>query len=111
MDAVFDIFQGALLCALVILIIEYIKNRLLFPIRAGKNMKISAVIKISGSAPELESVVRALDGVTEKKKIRIFIVDCGMDDETKKISNLIAKKDDMRLIVEKEEFLQVMAEK
>ena len=104
MEELLDVLQGTAICTFVIFFIKYIKSRLIFPIRTGKNIEVFAVLRVRGSAPELEGAIRGLDGITEEGKMKIFIVDCGMDDDTKRLAGIIEKSDQTKKLMSEEEF-------
>lgn len=82
-------------------ILQWLKKALLCPVPRGGNMRLSTVIAVQGSAPELEATVKALrclrdGGVLEAE---IVLRDCGMDEETALMAEKLAREDGLKLII------------
>lgn len=77
-----------------------IKSWLLSPVPRGGNMRISTVIAVHGSAPELETTVKALRWLRTSGKLDAEIVlrDCGMDGETAAVAEKLAGDGLVKLI-------------
>ncbi|MCD8255547.1 MAG: hypothetical protein LUC36_08430 [Oscillospiraceae bacterium] len=76
------------------------RGRLLLPVRSGAGEKISVVVSVTGSAPELENTVRGLLWLRGNGTLRAEIVvrDCGMDSAAKSAAEIMARSGKISLI-------------
>lgn len=81
-------------------LMQWAKNRLLGSVPRGRNIRLSTVIIVSGSAPELENTVKALVWLRQSGRLDAEIVlrNCGMDEETASVAEKLARRGDVKLI-------------
>jgi len=84
----------------IFFLIQGIKHWFYRPVPKGENMLISTVISLSGPAPELEASVKALNCLRECGVLpgEIVIQNCGTDEETARVAQLLAGKDGVKII-------------
>ena len=64
------------------------------PVKLGEGQSLTAVIRVKGSAPELENTVNAIEWLRADGTLpmSVLIVDDGMDSETRRTARLLARK-------------------
>jgi hypothetical protein len=79
--------------AALIIFIWYLRGILLTPVPLGKNMSISAVVRVCGSCRELEATADALLWLVRNGTlpVDIILVDAGMDEESRKVAEFLAR--------------------
>ncbi len=89
-----DALVGFMAAFGIFLLLQLIKRKLYSPLPKGENISISTFVTISGSAPELEATVKSLEHLRESGAIRgsIVLVDRGMDGETARVAEMLARK-------------------
>lgn len=78
----------------IFVILQWIKGRLYRPLPRSENIHISTVISLSGSAPELEATVKALDNLRKNGALsgEMVLLDRGMDGETALVAEALAQE-------------------
>lgn len=63
-------------------------------LRLGEGQELTVLLRVTGSAPELEETVRAIERLRENGELpaAILIVDAGMDSETRQAARLLARR-------------------
>ncbi len=82
-------------------LIQGIKRAVYRPLPKSDNIRISAVVAVSGYAPELEQSVRALRWLFANAgaEAEIVLRDCGMDADTALAAQKLSAKDGIKLII------------
>ena len=92
-----DVLQALfaiILCVLAFCAIQYIKRRLLMPVKCGHGVDLSIMIKASGSAPALENTLKCAELLQSgcRRATYIIIEDDGLDVEARRIAELFVAK-------------------
>ena len=67
-------------------------QRLIMPLRIGKNTRLDAVLHVTGDAPELEVTVKNLLYMKKNGgKMDIYIMDDGMSESARKTAELLTR--------------------
>ncbi|MCM1149856.1 MAG: hypothetical protein NC319_07210 [Butyricicoccus sp.] len=93
------IFAFAAAAALMLLL-WLLRGVMLTPVRAGANERLSVVITVTGSAPELENTVDALLWLRQNGTLRaqVLVRDAGMEQETRRAAELLERRGAVKLI-------------
>lgn len=93
------IFAFAAAAALMMLL-WLLRGVMLTPVRAGVNERLSVVITVTGSAPELENTVDALLWLSQNGTLRaqVLVRDAGMEEETRRAAELLERRGVVKLI-------------
>ena len=77
-----------------------LRGVMLTPVRAGANERLSVVITVTGSAPELENTVDALLWLSQNGTLRaqVLVRDAGMEEETRRAAELLERRGVVKLI-------------
>lgn len=79
--------------AVALTVMQMVKAKLLMPVRAGDNQSIEIIIRVSGSSPQLENTVEGLRWAISNGSLPavVYIVDDGMDKETRLAAEILTK--------------------
>ena len=88
--------------AAVVLLLWYARGAALTPVRPGKNERLAVVLTVTGAAPGLEHTVDGLLWLRQNGTLRarLLVRDAGMDEETRRVAELLEKKGCIELIQE-----------
>lgn len=77
----------------ILLVLWMLKGAMVTPAPVGEGQLITTVIRVTGGAPELQRTIDALVWVTQNggPRSRVVIEDAGMDAETRKMAELLAR--------------------
>lgn len=92
-----EIVLAVLICAFVLLGIWLLRGMLLTPVSLGKGERLTLRLEVSGAAAELESTVSGLLWLSQNGTLcyaRLYIIDCGMDEETRQSARILARADE-----------------
>lgn len=91
---------GFLAAVGIFCLMQSVKKAVFSPVPKGGNMRLSTVIAVHGSAPELESTVKALLWLRESGRLDAEIVlrNCGMDADTAEVAEKLAREGSAKLI-------------
>ena len=92
-----DILQALfaiVLCVLAFCAIQYIKQKLLLPVKCGRGVSISILVEASGSAHCLENTLKCAEMLQGGcgRATYIIIEDDGLDLEARKVAELFVAK-------------------
>ena len=78
----------------VIALLWFLRGKTLLPVKLGKGQELTVVLRVRGSAPELENTVNAIEWLRADGTLpmNILIVDDGMDNETRRTAQLLARR-------------------
>lgn len=95
-----DILIGFAVALGLFVLMQAVKTAFLSPVPKGKNMRLSTVIAVNGSAPELENTVKALVWLRQSGRLDTDIVlrDCGMDADTAAVAEKLTQEGSIKLI-------------
>jgi hypothetical protein len=87
------IILAAAVTAALIIFFWYLRGLLLTPVPLGRNMRINAVVRVTGSSPNLEATADGLLWLIQNGTlpVNIIIEDAGMDGETRRTAELLAR--------------------
>lgn len=93
MEALTEIIIAVLVAIGVFAFIWLMSGAMSTPVKCGKGTKLWTVLRVSGKSPELEQTIDGILWLDRKGTLKtdIIIVDAGMEYETNKISELLAK--------------------
>ena len=88
--------------AAVVLLLWVVRGAALTPVRAGKNESLAVVLTVTGAAPGLEHTVDGLLWLRQNGTLRARLIlrDAGMDENTRRLAELLEKKGCIELILE-----------
>lgn len=97
-----DLIIAALVAGAVVLSLWLLRGCMLRPLRPGKSSALSVRIRVTGPEPALEQTIDALLWLRENKSLPadIVIEDAGMDEETRRVAQLLAKTHSAVTIIE-----------
>lgn len=105
-----DLLMTVLVCGAVIFLIRLLKLAVVMPVSTGKGISMFTVLKVCGSAPALEQVLKSLSSMKDDGKMAVIILDCGMDAETRKVAELSAGNKSEIILCDKSEIEEVITE-
>ncbi len=93
MGMFFETLTTLFIASGIVLAVWLLYGRLATSLRAGKGEKLYSVIYACGSAPDLDRTVKALSALFSRSGIemQIVIADGGLDPESRKMAELIAR--------------------
>lgn len=88
------ILSAALAAALILFFIWALRGALLMPVRLGKRSALCLCLRVTGAEPALEETLDGLLWLRENGTLRgeIVLEDAGMDEETRQIAALAARR-------------------
>jgi hypothetical protein len=112
MKLVLEILLAAILCGSVIGIILIVKSALYMPVPKTDGSEVFTVITARGGAEQLEQTVRGLLWLDKSgiMKSRIVLADCGLEERSRKIAELLAKDSDSVTVCLPDEIPQILEE-
>lgn len=110
MELFIDILISAAVCAVILCFISIVKLLLFVPIRESQSVRTFSIVEVRGKGAELEQTVKSLDAVKGDGKMKIFIVDCGMDREARHIAEIIVRNKNEIVLCSRDELKNLIAE-
>ena len=97
---IFEFLIGFCIAFCIYLMLHSLKSRLMRPLRSSERMRISTVLALRGSVPELEHTVRSIVWLRKSGRLDTEIVlrDCGMDEETGLVAQKLCENFGIKLI-------------
>ena len=91
MGTIFEIIITLLISFLIIGVIWLLYGRLVTPIKAGKGEELYFVVYVNGSSPDLSRTAKGILWLLNSGRIKtdIIIADGGMDEESRKMAELL----------------------
>ena len=89
-----DVLVAILISAAIFAFVWAVKGVLLTPVRTGKDVKLTTVVSVKGSADELEQTISGLMWLRESGKLEMDVVlfDTGLTPEAQKMMEILAQK-------------------
>ncbi len=93
MDTVFEFIFTFLISVLVIFAVWMIYGKLITPVKGGKGEKLYLVVSANGSAPDLSRTAKGMLWLAKSGRLDtdLIIADGGMDFESRKMAEIIAR--------------------
>lgn len=112
MKLVLEILLAAILCGSVIGIVLIVKSALFMPVPKTDGSLVFTVIAVKGEAPQLEQTVRGLIwlGNSGIMKSHVVLADCGLEERSRKIAELLAKNGGSVTVCLPDEIPQILEE-
>jgi hypothetical protein len=85
-----------IIASVIQFLIITVYHKTLLPLQIGKNTRLDAVVHVSGEERELEATVKNLISLRScgGLKMDIYIIDEGMDQDTRETAKLLARDSD-----------------
>ena len=107
-----EIIIAVLAASVIIALVWAAANALLTPVSCGKGGNICTVLKIKGHFPEMEQTIGSVlwlqkNGILDSG---IIIADCGIDEETRGMAELITRGNGKIVLCNVRELERIIAE-